>query len=249
MGRVSGDPFGLFFSMTWIASLVVHLAFFAFATVMVSGATLPDEKAARANEPLVFKLAELPKGSGVGPIAPTKSREAKVNPFQRQVKKIKEALKESDMPKNAKAVVKSKSKARSHNARDALRSSAIERLKQQMKNTSEAEGGGGTGDQDGGSVAKIYVANVRSKIKRNWRLPAGLSQEDMHRTGQVVVRIDSSGNLIGANIVSTSGKSTIDSSLLTAIRNAAPFGRPPLEVSDQAAGGGIQIPFRASDAK
>ncbi len=249
---LSGDPFNLYFGVFWIVSVIAHLALLAVMTIATAGGasanTEPD-----INKPIIFDLADLPKGPGVGPVAPKQAQKAKVNPFQGAAKKIKKKLKESDMPKNRKKVVKSKTKERAHkpqqavSAKDVLRNSAVERLKQKMAQTGEV-GGGGTGKEDGGSVASIYVARVRSKIRSQWRKPSAISEADLSRSGWVRISIDDAGNLISVSIMKSSGNTKIDSSLLTAIRAASPFTRPPLELVDRAKSG-IQIPFRGSEAK
>lgn len=245
--RAPGDPFSLYLGITWILSVVAHLALFAFITIFVSAAASSAPSLPKEPKPLVFKLIDLPKGPGVGTRAVRKSRQAKVNPFQKEAEKIKKKIRQSDMSKNIKKVVRSPSKRRSYNPKEALRASAMEKMKRRI-NEEAAEGGGGSGDRDGGSVAKKYVAAVRSKIRRNWRRPADLTTQDLERRGVVRVRIDSAGNLMAASITSSSGKKTIDSSLLSAIRSAAPFPRPPLELTSRA-GGGIDFPFRAKEAK
>ena len=251
---MSGDPFGLHFGAFLILSFIGHLGLLAFMTVVGAGSGTAQVSENEINKPIIFDLAELPKGPGIGPVAPKESRGAKVNPFQSEAKKIKEKLKESDMPKNRNKKVKSNTKERSHksqdavSAKDVMRNNAIERLKRQMAQNSSGEvGGGGSGDKDGGSVAAIYVARVRSKIRGRWRMPSGVSAADLNKSGWVTIRIDGSGNLIGASITKSTGNTTIDSSLLAAVRSASPFNRPPLELVDRA-GSGIKIPFRGSEA-
>ncbi len=251
---MSGDPYNLYFGVFWIVSVIGHLGLLAFMTIATAGATSGMMPPSEIDKPIIFDLADLPKGSGVGPVAPKKSRAATVNPFQSAAKKIKEKIKESDMLKNKKKIVKSPTKKRSHNpkdavsAKDVLRNNALERLRRKMASSTEEAGGGGTGEKSGGSIAAIYVARIRGKIKRKWRMPSGISKADLERSGWVTIRIDAAGNLVGASVTKSTGNTSVDSSLLAAVRSASPFARPPVELADNVSSG-IRIPFRGSEAK
>ncbi|MCZ7581953.1 MAG: TonB C-terminal domain-containing protein [Deltaproteobacteria bacterium] len=153
------------------------------------------------------------------------------------------------MPESIKRVPKVNTKQRSHKTREAvikdkMAQSAIDRLRDKQQT-----GGGGEGAADGGSVAKIYLGQVRSKIKSRWKLPSGLTKEDLERSGKVHIRIDGNGNLISATITSSSGHGAIDASLRSAVQRAAPFTRPPLEVAPTISGSGIVFNFKAKEGK
>jgi TonB family protein len=247
--RNAGDPFTRLFGVMWSFSILVHIVFFAIFAVAASGA--PKSVGLPSNEPLVFDLADLPKGPGIGITAPTHSQSEALNPFQGMRTSTKEKLSENDMPENVKPNVRVNSKQRSRENRpavkveDKLRNNAIERLKEKA----QAPGGGGEGTADGGSISKLYLAKVREKIRSRWKLPSGLSGQELERSAKVTIRIDKAGNLIGSNVTDSSGNKTLDTSIQSAITQATPFTQPPLEMADQVSGGGISFTFKAKEAK
>ncbi|MCC6158450.1 MAG: TonB family protein [Deltaproteobacteria bacterium] len=244
------DPFARQFGVLWGVSVVAHvvlLAFFALVSAAAKPNTGPKETPVLMFD--MADLADLPKGPGVGPLAPTESVKAALNPFEGKPKQTTDRLSPADMPENVKPTKKVNSKYRSHKTkeavvRDTMAKSAIERLKQSKQEV----GGGGEGKGDGGSVEKIYVARVRQKIKSRWKLPAGLSAEDRDRTATVVVRIDGSGNLLGFSLSKSTGVAALDATIKSAVQGAAPFSAPPNEAAERVAQG-IGFTFKAKEAE
>lgn len=245
------DAFSRQFGYMWALSILAHVVFLGVFTLIAPGPG--DAPAAEKSEVLMFDLedlSDLPEGPGVGPIAPTKDLAAKLNPFApKPPDQSKEKVTAADILEKTKPVKKApNTKQRSFKTQQAFKAkreqSAIDRLRNKMEQT----GGGGTGASDGGSVTKIYVAGVRAKIRGRWKLPTGLTAEDKNRTAKVVVRIDSSGNLLGYSISGSSGLASLDASIKQAIQSAGPFNAPPGEAAEKVAAG-IGFTFKAKEAQ
>ena len=247
----AGDHFSRLFGLMWSLSIAAHVIFFVVFSVATTGTSKAENKP--ASRPLVFELADLPRGPGAGAVPPEKNQREALNPFQGKTKTTTDKLTENDMPENVKPNVninrntkwRSRQTQKEVKVEDKLRNSAIDRLKQQR----QMVGGGGTGTGEGASIRDIYLGRVRKKITDTWHLPSGISAKDMERTAVVIIKIDSAGNLKEATIVNSSGHQAIDSSIQTAISRSTPFTRPPTELSEQASDGGFRFIFKAKEAK
>jgi TonB family protein len=101
--------------------------------------------------------------------------------------------------------------------------------------------GGQVGAADPGLAN--YQSNVRSKIVRTWgRANTGPDDGQPIRT-RVQVRINASGQVIGKNVVKSSGSESFDLSALRAIERASPLPPPPAGLEAEAVSEGFVVDF------
>lgn len=101
--------------------------------------------------------------------------------------------------------------------------------------------GGQVGAADPGLAQ--YQSTVRSKIVRTWvRANTGPDDGQAIRT-RVQVRINASGQVIGKNVVKSSGNESFDLSALRAIERASPFPPPPAGLESEAVSEGFVVDF------
>lgn len=115
--------------------------------------------------------------------------------------------------------------------------------------TTDGSGSGAPAGVPGGQVGAAdpglaqYQSNVRSKIVRTWvRANTGPDAEQAIRT-RVQVRINASGQVIGKNVVKSSGNESFDLSALRAIERASPFPPPPAGLESEAVTEGFVVDF------
>ena len=68
-----------------------------------------------------------------------------------------------------------------------------------------------------------YMSNVRNKLQRNWVYPDFLEEGHV----RVLFKIDREGNVIGGDILESSGNPVYDESAVNAIHKSEPFGKFP----------------------
>ena len=101
--------------------------------------------------------------------------------------------------------------------------------------------GGQIGAADPGLAQ--YQSTVRSKIVRTWvRANTGPDEGQPIRT-RVQVRINASGQVIGKNVVKSSGNESFDLSALRAIERASPLPPPPAGLEAEALSEGFVVDF------
>ncbi len=101
--------------------------------------------------------------------------------------------------------------------------------------------GGQVGAADPGLAQ--YQSTVRSKIVRTWvRANTGPDDGQPIRT-RVQVRINASGQVIGKNVVKSSGNESFDLSALRAIERASPLPPPPAGLEAEALSEGFVVDF------
>ncbi|HKY63917.1 MAG TPA: energy transducer TonB [bacterium] len=101
--------------------------------------------------------------------------------------------------------------------------------------------GGQIGAADPGLAQ--YQSTVRSKIVRTWvRANTGPDDGQAIRT-RVQVRINASGQVIGKNVVKSSGNESFDLSALRAIERASPLPPPPPGLEAEALSEGFVVDF------
>ncbi|EKT60953.1 TonB family protein [Providencia sneebia] len=74
---------------------------------------------------------------------------------------------------------------------------------------------------------QIYLAKVRAEIERNKKYPRQARQRRVSGRVGVEIIIDNQGNIIDAQVVKSSGNTSLDNSALTAARQARSSGPPP----------------------
>ena len=73
-----------------------------------------------------------------------------------------------------------------------------------------------------------YMSLVEQSIKAGWNLPIWLADQSLKV--QIEIQINSQGDVIYRNIVSSSGSGVFDGLALKAVENAGPYPPPPAEV-------------------
>jgi TonB family protein len=79
----------------------------------------------------------------------------------------------------------------------------------------------------GGNADTRYFTIVFGMIRSHLRAPSGPSAAPASRGGAIVFSVDKSGNLVGRKLVSPSGSPSLDTAVMTAIAEAAPYPAPP----------------------
>ncbi len=88
-------------------------------------------------------------------------------------------------------------------------------------------GGGGGGGQGGSGLLQVYGSIVEQHIKKNWRYP--VFGNDSNLVVVVEVRIDSSGQIADARVVTPSERADYDDSAIKAVRETKELPPPPSE--------------------
>ena len=79
----------------------------------------------------------------------------------------------------------------------------------------------------GGSAKSRCLTIIYGMIKAHLRESPGLHLDLANRHGMVDFFVDEGGNLVGRKLVSSSGSPNLDSAVMTAIAEAAPYPAPP----------------------
>ncbi len=113
----------------------------------------------------------------------------------------------------------------------------INNIRKQVKIKREAEG-----KQDGSPegnltseqkeiIGNIYLTKLRNKILANYTLPKIITaQEKLYLTAEVILYLDSRGNVINIVFHKTSDNKHFNNALISAIKNSEPFPPPPTEL-------------------
>ena len=80
---------------------------------------------------------------------------------------------------------------------------------------------------------QIYAAEIDRLIKGNWSIPKAFSKDMGDLETIVVIRLKSNGELADARLEKPSGFNFFDESTLRAIKKAAPFPAPPLDLKEE----------------
>lgn len=124
--------------------------------------------------------------------------------------------------------------------------SAIEKLKQQEQAPSQQIKGNvispGTALR---GLNKLqfdeYIGSIDAHIKNNWALPEWMLQQQLR--AEVLVRIDSNGNLVERKFLKKSGNGDFDQRVWSAIEKSSPFPAPPDKFVDLVGVQGITFAF------
>jgi len=79
----------------------------------------------------------------------------------------------------------------------------------------------------GGNADTRYFTIVYGMIRSHLRAPSGPSAAPSSRGGAIVFSVDESGHLVQRKLVSPSGSPSLDTAVMTAIAEAAPYPAPP----------------------
>jgi protein TonB len=79
---------------------------------------------------------------------------------------------------------------------------------------------------------QLYAIEIDRLIKKNWSIPKAFSKDMGDLEAVVVIRIKSNGELADAKLEKPSGFHPFDESTLRAIKKAAPFPSPPLDLRE-----------------
>jgi TonB family protein len=179
-----------------------------------SSKPIPAKKKPKRSSPLVKK----PKPKVVKKKISKKPQEPKKGiPIKKEAKKEKEQKKvnKSDIKKDEEKKV----------------SKAIEEIKKALALKEKAEYS---------EISKkfierqlqIYAAEIYSQIKRNWSIPEAFSKDMGDFEAIVIIRLNPNGELADVRLEKTSGFHPFDESILRAIKKAAPFPAPPLDLKE-----------------
>jgi colicin import membrane protein len=86
-----------------------------------------------------------------------------------------------------------------------------------------------------------YGAELNRHIKKNWTLPEWLTNRNLK--AQMVVYIDSHGNILERKLVKSSGNPEYDEAVIKAVDDSAPFPAPPEKFQAYLSVNGILIGF------
>lgn len=165
----------------------------------------------------------------------------------------KEPLPKKEKPANKDEINLAKSKSKQKKALDKIKKlAALDKIKQAV--TSEAAKSGAKkstkpyvvapGTQLSGLdkiEAAEYLQSLDASIKQSWQLPQWLISKKL-RT-QVLVKFNTSGQLISAKVLTPSGNTTYDNYCLQAINKAAPFPKVPAKFSEKFSVDGLIVGF------
>ena len=79
----------------------------------------------------------------------------------------------------------------------------------------------------GGSAESRYLTTVYGMIKAHLHETPELHLDSANRRGVVDFYVDEGGNLVGRKLVSSSGSPNLDTAVMTAVAEAAPYPLPP----------------------
>lgn len=86
-----------------------------------------------------------------------------------------------------------------------------------------------------------YIGEIDAHVKNNWALPEWMRTQDFR--AEVLVRIDSNGNLIERSFLKKSGNPDFDKRVWDAIENSSPFPPPPEKFTKLVGVQGITFAF------
>ncbi|MGE0632430.1 MAG: TonB family protein [Pseudobdellovibrionaceae bacterium] len=153
-----------------------------------------------------------------------------------------------------KVVDLTKTKAQQKEAINKLKSmSAIDKIQQDLKKnkgdsdkaTTQFKGNILSAGTELKGVNRLQHENYRGDVyrhaKQNWTLPEWLANSQYRAL--VLVKLDERGYVIFKQITKSSGNSSYDDAVITAVSNASPFPPPPAKFKDIVAIDGITIEF------
>lgn len=194
-------------------------------------------------QPIEVDLSySLPKGPGLGPMAPDRDQAAVRTADPRRLSDI---MKEREQKQSADAVKLTEHRQVETNKlgwKDRQRLEAIEKLREKRA-LIDSVGGGGQGTSSTTGVLGIYIANVRSRILSVWSLPGGLPADLLEKMVYVRIYVAANGSVLKQEMAKPSGFEPLDRSCSSAIVKASPLPPPPSLLADELRNKGIVIRF------
>ncbi|HPQ70738.1 MAG TPA: TonB family protein [bacterium] len=239
--RLFAIDYDRLFGQMIVVSVTVHVV--AFVAMLVLPGMFPSSQLDPSKAIEVDLTAQLPKGPGLGPMAPDRTLEAVRRSDARRMEDIQ---KERDQEYNADTVKLTGRKQVNTNKlgwRDQQRQSAVEKLRQKKRAAMEATGGGGAGEVSTTGILSIYKAKVKSQIIASWTLPGGLPQKYFDTQVYVLITIAPSGTIMSKVLTRSSGFEPLDRSCLSAVIKASPLPPPPSLLADDLRTKGILVRF------
>ncbi len=248
MNTIGYSPYSETFSRNIILSLILHGSVIILLTVK---AFLAPSEPIQIRNSIRVDIVGLPdKAKQIAPPAPTAKPEPVVTPAP--PKEVKVA---PPTPKVEKLDL-SKAKSVQERALERLKAmEAVERMKSELqaeqqaaKKAEQAASFKGNVLNEGDSLTGLekidfdrYFSGVESKIRSSWQLPGWLSNANLRAQARVL--IDSSGQVIKREIISSSGNEVFDAEVLSAIDRSSPFPEPPDRLKNVLASRGIIFNF------
>jgi TonB family protein len=235
----SADLERLFTQMV-VASVVVHImcaAAVVLAPKYLGGPARPAPAAIQVD--LTYNL---PKGPGMGPMAPDRDQAAIRQSDPRRMAEIMKERAEKIDADTVKLANRREVNTNKLGWKDRQRLEAIEKLREKHA-LMDTVGGGGTARGSSTGVLGIYIANLQSRILSVWSLPGGLPNEYLEKTVYVRIYVGQSGNVIRQEMSRPSGFEPLDRSCQSAIVKASPLPPPPTLLADELRNSGILIRF------
>lgn len=221
-------------------SLVLH---FAAVGVAIFTPQLFGPSARAFPEAIEVDLSyNLPKGPGLGPLAPDRTQAAV---RQSDPRKSTDIMEERQQKISADTLKEAKRRDVTTNKlgwKDRRRMDALDRLREK-KALVDSTGGGGAGQTSTKGVLGIYISNIQSRILSVWSLPGGLPEEYLRRTIQVQVYVSPTGSVISKVLVSPSGFEPLDRSCMSAVVKSSPLPPPPTLLADELRTKGLTVRF------
>lgn len=185
------------------------------------------------------------------PMAPAAEPEAPSEPKA----KLDELPKKTAPPApKEKEISLSKAKQKQKDALARLKKlSAVDKIKQDLKNEAAARPVAKAAAKPrivaAGSAlsgldrldANNYLAQLDQSIKNSWTLPQWLLKKPFK--ARLLVKINSSGGIISANVIAGSGNQSYDEYCLQAVNKAAPFPKVPDKLSEKFSVDGVVVGF------
>jgi TonB family protein len=233
--------FGNLFPQMVTVSVIAHVL--ALAAFIFVPALLPHAPAPLPKTVEVELVNNLPKGPGMGPMAPDRTQEAarRQNTLPEMQRKQKVTT-----PDDVKLTKDRINPTNRLSAQDRQRMSAVEMLREKRA-FMETTGGGGTATASTTGVLGIYLAKLQSQILSAWSLPGGLSDANMQKIVKIRIYLSPQGVVIKQVTTQASGFDPLDRSCASAILKATPLPPPPTLLADDLATKGITIRFHPLD--
>lgn len=229
------------FTQMIAVSLAAHVV--AFAAMLVVPGMFPDQAPELSKAIEVDLTAQLPKGPGLGPMAPDRNLEAVRRSDARKARDIENERKQEYSADTVKLTQRKQVNTNKLGWRDQQRQSAVEKLRQKKRAAMEATGGGGAGEVSTTGILSIYKAKVKSQIIASWTLPGGLPQKYFETRVNVLITIAPSGKIITKALTRSSKFAPLDRSCLSAVIKASPLPPPPSLLADDLRTKGILVRF------
>ncbi len=247
------------FKKAFALSVFIHLFLALFFAIKVSFFSKPLIDISQAISVNVedFKLGNtLPQKKESEPAIIEKEFEKEVAPEKETVPE-QEISKPDPLPKKQPIKEKdtinlAKNKIKQKQALDKLKKmSALDKIKQELKNSAKSQSKRPTKSRvvAAGSEmtgldkieAASYLQSLDASIKQYWTLPQWLANKNFR--AQVLVKFDTSGQILSTKLLTSSGNSTYDNYCIQAITKAAPFPRVPNKFSQKFSVDGLIVGF------